>query len=82
MLADKISITLPQHLNQFASDYQAKHHLKSKSEVIALSLKMLEAQHLEACYRDMESALAKKTSQNELKLWEPLLGEGLDHEDW
>lgn len=82
MLAEKISITIPQHLNQFASEYQTSHHLKSKSEVIALGLKMLEAKHLEACYREMEADLMKKTSKQELADWDALAGEGLEHEDW
>lgn len=41
-----------------------------------------EAQHLEACYREMEADLTKKTSQEELGAWEALAGEGLNHEDW
>ena len=83
MLATKISITLPTHLNQFASDYQHEHHLKSKSEVIAQSLKILEQMHLEAQYRQMGKDFAKNpTLRAELAAWEHTAGEGLDDESW
>lgn len=83
MLAEKISITLPAHLNQFASDYQRDHHLRSKSEVIAEGLKLLEKMYLEARYREMAEDFKKNPAlQMEYDIWDQVSGDGLDDEAW
>ena len=83
MLADKISITLPAHLNQFAEDYQVDFQLKSKSEDIAQALKLLEKMYLESRYRQMAEDLQTNSAlQSDFTAWEHTAGEGLDDESW
>ncbi len=83
MLSDKISITISPHLNQFAENYQINHQLKSKSEVIAQALKLLEKMTLESRYRQMAEDLKNNPSmQADFDAWEHTAGDGLDDEDW
>jgi Arc/MetJ-type ribon-helix-helix transcriptional regulator len=52
MLNHKLSISLPLPLCEFVEDYQASHHCKTRSEVIAKALLLLRQQELEASYRE------------------------------
>ena len=49
MRAEKLSVSLPESSARFLEEYQAKHALKSRSEVIELATRLL-------CERDHQSA--------------------------
>lgn len=51
MLSHKLSISLPMSLCNFVENYLSTHHCKSRSEVIAKALELLQEKELEACYR-------------------------------
>lgn len=52
MLAQKLSISLPQQQYAFIESYLVEHHLKSRSEVIKEALYLLQQKQLEAYYRE------------------------------
>ncbi|MDA9271856.1 CopG family transcriptional regulator [bacterium] len=52
MLAQKLSVSLPQQQCDFIEHYQIEHHLKSRSDVIKEALYLLQQKQLEAYYKE------------------------------
>lgn len=52
MLAQKLSISLPQDQYEFVERYQSTHHYKTRSEVIREALHLLQQTQLESCYEE------------------------------
>jgi antitoxin ParD1/3/4 len=59
MLAQKLSISLPQQQCEFIERYQIEHHFKSRSDVIKEALYLLQQQQLEACYKEANQEIDK-----------------------
>lgn len=74
MNTQKISISIPKHQYDFIDNYQASHHLKTRSDVIRKALQLLELSQLEACYRDANNELGSD--------FDATSGDGLDNETW
>ncbi len=58
------------------NEYQIASHAKSKSEVVAQGLKLLEKVYLEACYKE------ESLNNEDIKHWDVTAGDGLDDETW
>jgi antitoxin ParD1/3/4 len=52
MQVQKLSISLPQNQYEFIENYQAKHHYKTRSEVIKEAIRLLQQAQLEAYYQE------------------------------
>ena len=57
MHTEKISISLPTNLTHFLGDYQKSHSCKSKSEVVAVAIKLLRQKELEKFYHQANSEI-------------------------
>ena len=82
MSAEKISISLDSHLVGFLSRYQKAHAIKSRSEVVASALHLLEQAEARASYRAM---LEELDASGDLTVWDETAGDGLPAEprgDW
>jgi Arc/MetJ-type ribon-helix-helix transcriptional regulator len=65
----KVTVSLPQNVLEYADRYRQEHGLSSRSEVLTLALRLLRVRELEAGYK----ALAEEY-ENSL---DPLLDSGL-----
>ncbi|MBI2313707.1 MAG: CopG family transcriptional regulator [Betaproteobacteria bacterium] len=74
MHAEKLSISLPESSARFIEEYQAKHALKSRSEVIELAIRLLRERELESAYR-----LAAREADSG---YEVTASDGLADETW
>lgn len=74
MHSHKLSVSIPDYLYDFVSNYQDKHDCKTRSEVIARALKLLQRLELEACYKEANKEL-------ELEVWDVTVGDGLDDDE-
>lgn len=70
----KISISLPNTLQEFVNNYQQLHRCKSRSEVITIALYLLQQKQLEECYQAANSELDCS--------FETAASDGLDYETW
>lgn len=75
----KLSISLPSNLLNFAEDFKVSHGLESRSEVIARALELLLEQELRQAYRD---AAAEWEASPDAKLWENTVGDGIEKGGW
>lgn len=66
----KVTVSLPPDALAYAERYQKEHGLATRSEVLALALRLLRERELEAGYRAL--------SQDYLKETDPLLDSGLE----
>ncbi len=57
MHAQKLSISLSAQQVDFMTDYQIKHHCKSRSDVINVALNLLQKTQLEAYYREANAEI-------------------------
>ncbi len=74
MRAEKLSVSLPESSARFLEEYQAKHALKSRSEVIELAIRLLRERDLESAYR-----LAAREADS---AYEVTASDGLADETW
>jgi antitoxin ParD1/3/4 len=74
MQIQKVSISIPKSLYDFIESYQEDHHLKSRSEVISVALKLLQQQQLETCYLQANEELTND--------FDATVSDGLDDETW
>ena len=82
MSAEKISISLDSHLVGFLSRYQKAHAIRSRSEVVASALHLLEQAEARASYRGM---LEELEASDDLAVWDGAVSDGLPaepHGDW
>jgi antitoxin ParD1/3/4 len=75
MQAEKLSVSLPSALLQFVEGYQVTHKLASRSQVIQMALALLQAQELEAAYRDA-------AQESNIADWDCAIADGLSDETW
>jgi antitoxin ParD1/3/4 len=75
MQAEKLSVSLPAALLNFVEGYQATHNLASRSQVIQMALTLLQAQELEAAYRDA-------AAESNIADWDCTIADGLSDETW
>ena len=52
MNTERFTVSVSKGLYHFLETYQVKHHYKSRSEVVAKALRLLQQRQLEACYRE------------------------------
>lgn len=74
---NKISVSLPRELLEYAERYQLEHNLASRSEVIALAVRALREHELTEAYR----ALAEEYRQRPDPLLELGIADGLEQSD-
>ena len=77
MSAEKISISLDERQIAFLSRYQRAHAVRSRSEVVASALQLLEEAETRASYRSM---LAELQASGDLELWDQAAADGLGSE--
>ena len=77
MQTHKLSISVPTELVTFVEEYKSQHHIISRSEVIATSLKLLQQQELKFEYKEAYADLDEFDRDLEI-----LAGEGLEDETW
>lgn len=73
MQTQKISISLPKPLYEFIENYQEEHHYKSRSEVIARALRVLQKLQLETCYREANQEIDES--------FDATVSDGLDEDE-
>ncbi len=71
MHSHKLSVSISDDLYTFVSNYQDKHACKTRSEVIAMALELLQRVELEACYKQANQEL-------EPAEWDITIQDGLD----
>jgi metal-responsive CopG/Arc/MetJ family transcriptional regulator len=77
MKIEKVSISLPKQMMLFVEQYRRQHKLRSRSDVFAKAVKVLEERSLEQDYRD-----SYRDHAEEMKAWDVTVGDGLDDEPW
>ena len=74
MNTERFTISVSKNLYHFLETYQEKYHYKSRSEVVAKALRLLQQAQLEACYRE---------ANNEVdEAFEITAHDGLEDETW
>lgn len=74
MNTQKVTISLPQSLYEFVELYQQENHIKSRSDVIAAALALLQQQQLIACYHEANNEINDDFNST--------ITDGLDDETW
>ncbi|EKE01544.1 MAG: hypothetical protein ACD_21C00106G0004 [uncultured bacterium] len=75
MYTQKLSISLSKPLYDFIESYQEVNCYKSRSEVIAQALYLLQQAQLESCYKEANKEIDNKFEAT-------AVFDGLDHETW
>ncbi len=74
MNTQKVSVSISQPLYDFITRYQQAGHYKSRSEVIAKALRLLQQTQLEVCYREANAEIDSSFEASD--------ADGLDDETW
>jgi hypothetical protein len=75
----KLSVSVDQNFLPFIERYQQDHTVRTKSEVIERALNLLRKAELEAAYCEA----GREWRENpDAALWENVVADGLEAEDW
>jgi metal-responsive CopG/Arc/MetJ family transcriptional regulator len=77
MKIEKLSISLPKETLNFVEQYRKRHKLRSRSEVFAKAVRMLNEKDLAEAYR-----ASARENRKLVKEWDVTVGDGLDDEPW